>query len=262
MASMQSRSPPREVRLDPLVLPSLDGLSDRLKTKLAAFDGRLHGWSPMTAEAFLQRHGVSDSGTDGLAASLRHLDHPNGLAYRAVARVRSESFTRSAWEQPALEALRCGGHADPSNLAAFIAHASEMKAIGAVRSTPSASARNRAGWRVRYPEPESVQTEVRLIQRWINDNLPNSALWTASIAMVSLATLHPLVDGNGRLSRMLFNLILHYGGLQRGAYVPVSEVFAASSGGKELREKHAYYRGDWGPFISYILDAAEATTAR
>lgn len=251
----------QEVALTPVALPEFGSLNPALRARLHAFDRRLPAWRCLTGPGFLESHGVlRESGT--VPWSLLHLDHPCGPDYRVLARVREENFYRSAEEQAALSRLPSArsGSFDVVNDIALLSSALQNDAV--LRQERSASARNRAGWRVVYPDHRVVQDELLRLSAWVTRNASLSATWTACLAMVSVSTLHPLRDGNGRLSRMVFNALLRTHGLQQSCYVPLSEIFASCPGGKELREKTGYYTGDWNPLISYMLDALQAATWR
>lgn len=61
-----------------------------------------------------------------------------------------------------------------------------------------------------YAEPEQVQIEVeKLIQWYLSDEARNmSAIERAAIFHYRFVSIHPFDDGNGRLARLLMNLIL------------------------------------------------------
>lgn len=64
----------------------------------------------------------------------------------------------------------------------------------------------------RPPEPIAVPSRMHDLVDWINHNFPQNPLIVATIAHHELAAIHPFTDGNGRVSRLLMNLIL----LKRG----------------------------------------------
>lgn len=60
----------------------------------------------------------------------------------------------------------------------------------------------------RPPEPLAVPGLMETLVAWINGNLNNDPIIVASIAHHELASIHPFKDGNGRVSRLIMNLIL------------------------------------------------------
>ena len=70
----------------------------------------------------------------------------------------------------------------------------------------------------RPPEPLAVPGLVGDLVEWINLNADKDPIIVATIAHHQLAAIHPFKDGNGRVSRLLMNLIL----MQHG--VPICNI--------------------------------------
>jgi Fic family protein len=84
------------------------------------------------------------------------------------------------------------------------------------------------------PPPESVELLVDDLCNFCNSNdLPTVA--QAAIAHAQFETVHPFVDGNGRVGRALIHLILRRRGLVKRTLPPVSLVLA--------RSRETYFRG-------------------
>ncbi len=60
----------------------------------------------------------------------------------------------------------------------------------------------------RPPEPLAVPGLMETLVAWINGNLNKDPIIVASIAHHEMANIHPFKDGNGRISRLIMNLIL------------------------------------------------------
>ncbi|MGA2983794.1 MAG: Fic family protein [Terriglobia bacterium] len=60
----------------------------------------------------------------------------------------------------------------------------------------------------RPPEPLDVPPRMEALVAWINANIDKHPVVLAAIAHHELAAVHPFKDGNGRVSRLLMNLIL------------------------------------------------------
>jgi Fic family protein len=58
------------------------------------------------------------------------------------------------------------------------------------------------------PEPIEVPAQMEILIRWINANLDKNPIIVSTIAHHELVAIHPFVDGNGRVSRLVMNLIL------------------------------------------------------
>jgi len=93
--------------------------------------------------------------------------------------------------------------------------------------------------------------------------LPYPALGKAALAHVQFETIHPFLDGNGRIGRLLIALMLHLSGVLSQPLLYLSLYF------KQRRAE--YYRlidlvrldGDWEAWLDFFLDgvAQTATTA-
>jgi Fic family protein len=60
----------------------------------------------------------------------------------------------------------------------------------------------------RPPEPLEVPGRMEQLVAWINSNLDKNPIICASVAHHELTAVHPFKDGNGRVSRLVMNLIL------------------------------------------------------
>lgn len=105
------------------------------------------------------------------------------------------------------------------------------------------------------PPPECVEEQMAALERFIHDEqLPFSALIKAALAHVQFETIHPFLDGNGRIGRLLIALILHNEGVLRQPLLYLSLYF------KQHRTE--YYRlldatrenGDWEAWLDFFLE--------
>ena len=116
------------------------------------------------------------------------------------------------------------------------------------------------------PPPDRVQDCMADLERFIhasNDPLP--VLVKAGLAHVQFETIHPFLDGNGRLGRLLITLMLCDAGLLREPLLYLSLYFK--------RNRSTYYRllddtrrtGDWEAWLRFFLqgvgEVAEAAVA-
>jgi len=66
------------------------------------------------------------------------------------------------------------------------------------------------------PPPARVEACMADLERFLHDeSLPFSALVKAALAHVQFETIHPFLDGNGRIGRLLIAMILHHEGVLR-----------------------------------------------
>ena len=110
------------------------------------------------------------------------------------------------------------------------------------------------------PPPDEVEPCMGALERFLHDDtngLP--VLLKAALAHVQFETIHPFLDGNGRLGRLLIALLLHHGGLLSEPLLYLSLYF------KEHRP--VYYdlldrvrtTGDWEAWVDFFLEGVEQT---
>ncbi|XP_054248844.1 protein adenylyltransferase FICD [Indicator indicator] len=104
------------------------------------------------------------------------------------------------------------------------------------------------------PHPQDVEKQMQEFVQWINseDAMSLHPVEFAALAHYKLVYIHPFVDGNGRTSRLLMNLIL----MQAG-YPPITIR-------KEQRAEYYHVlevanEGDVRPFIRFIAKCTETT---
>ena len=98
------------------------------------------------------------------------------------------------------------------------------------------------------------------LERFIHDeSAPLPALVSAAIAHVQFETIHPFLDGNGRMGRLLIALMLHQAGILRQPLLYLSLFM------KQHRAE--YYRlldtvrvdGDWEAWLDFFLEGVAQT---
>jgi len=109
------------------------------------------------------------------------------------------------------------------------------------------------------PPPEVLDDLLTDLEQWIHDEDPLPPLVRAGLAHVQFETIHPFLDGNGRVGRMLITLLIEHWGLMNGALLYPSLSFK--------RRQQDYYQhltavrrdGDWEGWVTFYLDCmAEA----
>ncbi len=98
------------------------------------------------------------------------------------------------------------------------------------------------------PNPKDVPSDMKTLLTWYSKNKDNvHPLITAIYFHVGFEVIHPFIDGNGRVGRLLLNFILHKNGF------PMVNI--------PNKEKHEYYRvlqdaqmeGNLRPFIDFLI---------
>ena len=112
------------------------------------------------------------------------------------------------------------------------------------------------------PPPQQVEQCMATLERFLHDEgAPYSALVKAALAHVQFETIHPFLDGNGRIGRLLIAFILHQGGVLSQPLLYLSLYF------KQHRSE--YYRrldgvrtdGDWEGWLEFFLEGVELTAS-
>jgi Fic family protein len=111
------------------------------------------------------------------------------------------------------------------------------------------------------PPPQEVEPCMAALERFLNDGPAPSVLVKAAMAHVQFETIHPFLDGNGRVGRLLIALMLHHDGVLRQPLLYLSLYF------KQHRAE--YYRmldvvrttGDWEAWLDFFLEGVAETAA-
>ncbi|HXJ21004.1 MAG TPA: Fic family protein [Polyangia bacterium] len=113
------------------------------------------------------------------------------------------------------------------------------------------------------PPPEMLMDCLGRLEKFIHDDpVKTPTLLKAALVHVQFETIHPFLDGNGRLGRLLITLILCNEGALREPLLYLSLYF------KQNRER--YYEllqrvrtvGDWESWIRFFLDGVEETAGQ
>ncbi len=112
------------------------------------------------------------------------------------------------------------------------------------------------------PPPDTVEDCMAALERFIHDEAgPYPALVKAALAHVQFETIHPFLDGNGRIGRLLVALLLHHSGVLSQPLLYLSLYL------KQYRAE--YYRlldlvrteGNWEAWLDFFLEGVEKTAA-
>lgn len=111
------------------------------------------------------------------------------------------------------------------------------------------------------PPPQDVDACMGALERFVHEPCAAGSLIKAALAHVQFETIHPFLDGNGRLGRLLIALILHNEGVLRQPLLYLSLYF------KQHRDE--YYQllntvraeGDWEAWIEFFLQGVSETAA-
>jgi len=104
------------------------------------------------------------------------------------------------------------------------------------------------------PPPEAVPDALAALERWIHSDDPLPPLVKAGLAHVQFETIHPFLDGNGRIGRLLITLLVEHWELLSSPLLYLSLGFK--------RRRQEYYQrlgavrqnGDWEGWTSFFLE--------
>ncbi len=104
------------------------------------------------------------------------------------------------------------------------------------------------------PPPDAVPNALTALERWIHEDDPLPPLVRAGIAHAQFETIHPFLDGNGRIGRLLITLLVEHWRLLSASLLYLSLAFK--------RHRQQYYErldgvrtaGDWEGWTAFFLD--------
>jgi Fic family protein len=110
------------------------------------------------------------------------------------------------------------------------------------------------------PPPALVEDAMAALERLFHEAAPSyPVLVTAALAHVQFETIHPFLDGNGRIGRLIIPLLLHDARMLQQPLLYLSLYFK--------QHRADYYRlldtvrssGDWEAWLDFFLEGVEAT---
>ena len=109
--------------------------------------------------------------------------------------------------------------------------------------------------------PAQVQDCMAALEQFLHDDaFPHSPLVRAALAHVQFETIHPFLDGNGRLGRLLIALVLHHAGVLRQPLLYLS-LYLKQHRGEYYRLLDAVRRdGDWEAWVDFFLEGVQRTS--
>ncbi len=110
------------------------------------------------------------------------------------------------------------------------------------------------------PPPQEVGPSMGDLERFIHDpEQPYPTLVKVALAHVQFETIHPFLDGNGRLGRLLISFILHHEGMLSRPLLYLSLYFKTHREVYYDRLNQVRTKGDWEGWIDFFLEGVEKT---
>ncbi len=125
--------------------------------------------------------------------------------------------------------------------------------LGVIRREPSAIY-NQSGFPIYIPPPPSQIQELLLkLFAYINQKDSENMLIKAFVSHISFEKIHPFLDGNGRVGRLLLQAILLKGEYSFNGLISIEEILS-----ERKEEYYAYLdKSDATSFIEFMLELLE-----
>lgn len=107
------------------------------------------------------------------------------------------------------------------------------------------------------PPPEDVPEAMSQLERWIHSDDPLPALIKCGLAHVQFETIHPFLDGNGRIGRLLIALLLEHWKLMTSPLLYLSVAFKRRQGEYYNRLSAVRREGDWEGWTRFYLSCVK-----
>lgn len=113
------------------------------------------------------------------------------------------------------------------------------------------------------PPPQRLNECLSNLEKFLNDQpVRHSALIKAAVSHVQFETIHPYLDGNGRLGRLLIPLILVHEGVLREPLLYLSLYFKTYRSNYYEMLQRVRERGDWEEWLWFFATAVVYAAAQ
>lgn len=133
-----------------------------------------------------------------------------------------------------------------------------------IRNTPGTALLNAQG-EVIYTPPAGeviIRKKMANLEKFINEFDGTDPLIKMALMHYQFEAIHPFSDGNGRTGRILLLLYLKLSGLLNIPAIFLSEYIIRNKADYYLRLREVTEKSEWEPYIFYMLDMVEETSAR
>ena len=104
------------------------------------------------------------------------------------------------------------------------------------------------------PPPEDVPAALAALERWWHADSDLPPLVRAGLAHVQFETIHPFLDGNGRIGRLLIALLIEHWGLLEQPLLYLSVAFRRAQAEYYERLSSVRSAGDWEGWTAFFLE--------
>lgn len=227
------------------LVPSVDWLLYSAIRKEALLTSQIEGTQATLTDLFDDEAGLAIANTDDVEEVSNYL--------RAFRLVRDN--LRSPTGLPLSVRLLCDAHRLLLNGAR-----GSGKQPGELRRSQNWIGGARPGRAVFVPPPpDQVPPLLAGLERFIHDPAPTlPPLVRIALVHVQFETIHPFLDGNGRIGRLLIAALLEQWGLMPEPLVYLSSYLKQHQGEYYRRLGAVRTDGDWEGWVGFFLDGVEA----
>jgi len=111
------------------------------------------------------------------------------------------------------------------------------------------------------PPPHRLDDFMAALERFIHEDVPLPALIKAGIAHVQFETIHPFLDGNGRVGRLLISLLLHEARVLRQPLLYLSLYLKQNRPDYYSLLDTVRNDGDWEAWLEFFLTGVAETAS-
>ncbi|MFO1503259.1 MAG: Fic family protein [Steroidobacteraceae bacterium] len=234
--------------------------------------GRLDGISGLLPDpelflyAYVRREAVLSSQIEGTQSSLSdlllfELDELPGVPFDDVVEVSSYVAALEHGMKRLSEGFPISGRLLREVHAVLLARGrGANKLPGEFRRTQNWIGGTRPGTaRFVPPVPAALPQCISDLEKYLHAADRQPTLVTAALAHVQFETVHPFLDGNGRVGRLMISLILHESGVLRQPLLYLSLFL------KQHRDEYYWHlanvraTGDWEHWLQYFLEGVAQT---
>jgi len=103
------------------------------------------------------------------------------------------------------------------------------------------------------PPPQQLAELLTNLEKYIHENDKTHPLIRIAMLHVQFETIHPYLDGNGRIGRLLITLLLEHWGLLKAPLLYLSLFFKRNRDEYYQRLSEVRLQGDWESWIRFFL---------